>query len=362
MRAALTALVERTWAGATPGARALRAALAPAAAAYGSAVRVRNALYDAGWLPVTRVPARVVAVGNLTVGGTGKTPTALWLAERLAARGHVVGIVARGYGKTRPGVVVVGEAGTPLVGAAEGGDEAVMLAARFRGPVVTAERRAAAAALACARYGCDTLVLDDGFQHRALARDADLVLLAHPPEGQRLLPAGPLREPPSGLRRASAVLTVGGDGALPPRPVLGVDVPAFRGRLRATALVGTAGSAAPETSLDALRDRPVVAVAGIAHPERLPALLRAAGIAVAELVAFPDHHRYGPADLSRLRAAAARGTLVTTEKDLVKLVALGDVPALVALRVALEVEDGDRLVAHLASPRPAELDLRADCS
>jgi tetraacyldisaccharide 4'-kinase len=168
--------IERVWAPRTVSEHAVRALLVPASAAYGAAVWARNALYDAGWLGATRVGARVVSVGNLTVGGTGKSAAALWLAEALARRGRRVGIVARGYRKRRPGVVVVGVDGAPLVSAEDGGDEAVMLARRFHGPVLTGERRTDAAAEACARFGVDTIVLDDGFQHRALARDADLVL------------------------------------------------------------------------------------------------------------------------------------------------------------------------------------------
>ena len=140
-------------------------------------MRLRGALYDAGVFAAARVPARVVSVGNLTVGGTGKTPAALWLAGALQRRGRRVAIVARGYRKRRPGVVVVGVDGRPLVSPEEGGDEAVMLARRFAGPVLTGERRVEAARAACARFAVDTIVLDDGFQHRALARDADLVLL-----------------------------------------------------------------------------------------------------------------------------------------------------------------------------------------
>src|SRR5262249_2361780 len=155
---------ERAWAGDGMGARALRAGLVPASVAYGAAIALRNRLYDAGWLAATRVPARVVSVGNLVVGGTGKTPAALWVAQARAARGRRPAIVARGYRKQRPGVVLVGDGGRVLVAPEDGGDEAVMLARRFVGPVVTGERRADAAAFACARFGVDTVVLDDGFQ------------------------------------------------------------------------------------------------------------------------------------------------------------------------------------------------------
>jgi tetraacyldisaccharide 4'-kinase len=209
---------------------------------------VRNRLYDAGLLATRRVPARVISVGNLTVGGTGKTPTTLWLAERLHARGARVGIVARGYRKERPGVVVVGEAGRPLVAAREGGDEAVLLARRFAGPVVTGERRADAAALACARFGLDTIVLDDGFQHRALARDADLVLLAGDEATQWPLPAGPLREWASGLARADAFLAVDA------RTAETAGRPLFHAHLRPTALV--------RVERDAWVEEPLASLAG----------------------------------------------------------------------------------------------------
>ena len=349
-------LAQRAWTARTPGERALRAALVPAAVAYGAAAAVRNRLYDAGWLRARRVPARVVSVGNLTVGGTGKTPTVLWLAEHLAARGERTAIVARGYRKRRRGVVAVGEAGRPLVGPEDGGDEAVMLARRFRGPVVTGERRAEAAAFACARFAVDTIVLDDGFQHRALARDADLVLASGDALLAWLLPAGPLREPPRALGRACAVL------AVDELPAARRGVPLFRGTLRPTALVGVDGDGQwREESLDALRGRRVVAVAGIARPERFLATLGRAGAVVDEFLAFPDHHAYRADDAARIAAAAGERLVVATEKDLVKLARLRAPAALRALRVALEVEDGERLLDLLApASRSRGLDLRPD--
>src|SRR5439155_4026924 len=145
MTAGLERVAWHAWTGRTPAARALRGALVPAALAYGAVATLRNRLYGAGWLGAVRVPAHVVSVGNLAVGGSGKTPTALWLAERLAALWLRTGIVARGDRKRRLRVVIVGEKGRPLVGPEEGGDEAVLLARRFAGPVVSGERRAEAA-------------------------------------------------------------------------------------------------------------------------------------------------------------------------------------------------------------------------
>src|SRR6266705_3416487 len=271
------------WTGRTPSARALRAALAPAALAYGAVAALRNRLYDAGWLDAARVPAHVVSVGNLAVGGTGKTPTALWLAERLAARGLRTGIVARGYRKRRRGVVI-----------------------------------------------------DDGFQHRALVRDADLVLVSGETVGAWPLPAGPLREPLEGLARARALLALDGPAGAPrSRPL-------FRGRLVATALVQVVADRAwQEEPLAALRGTRVTAVAGVARPERFLATLAEAGARVERMLRFPDHHAYRAAGAARIAAAAGEGFVVTTEKDLVKL---GRIPGLRAVRVELEVDDAERLV------------------
>jgi tetraacyldisaccharide 4'-kinase len=338
----LATAVERAWRPRTTPERALQALLVPASLAYGAAVRVRNALYDAGWLGATRVPARVVSVGNLTVGGTGKTPAALWLAQVLVARGRRVAIVARGYRKRRTGVVVVGVDGTPLVSPDDGGDEAVMLARRFRGPVLTGERRADAACAACIRFGVDTVVLDDGFQHRGLARDADLVLLADDPAARRLLPAGSRREPLGSLRRARAVLVVG-DGD-PVWPALPPALPRFRGCLRPDAVVRAEGDTWSEESPAALAGTAVVAVAGVARPERFRATLERCGARVTRQLVFPDHHVYDAADVAAVVGAGRDGVLVTTEKDLVKLAGWPGLDGLRALRVVLEVHDGDRLI------------------
>ena len=351
MSTGLVALAERAWAGEGTAARALRAALVPAAMAYAGVTAVRNRLYDAGWLATARVPATVLSVGNIAVGGTGKTPATLWLAERLRARGRRVGIVARGYRKRRRGVVVVGTGGGPLVAAAEGGDEAVMLARRFPGPVITGERRAVAAAIACTRFGLDTVVLDDGFQHRALARDADLVLVSDATAEAWPLPAGPLREPRAALRRARALLLIDGWHA-PAAPV-----PVFRGQLRATALLRAGAGEWVEESLATLSGRVVVAVAGIARPERFVRTLERAGATVERLLRFPDHHAYDPGDAARIGAAAGGRLVVTTEKDLVKLAGLASLPPLAAVRVALEVADGDALVDLLLGV-PGKVELR----
>ena len=348
--------VEAAWTGDRARDRLLVGLLMPLAAGYRAGVAVRNALYDHGWLPSERVAATVVSVGNLSVGGTGKTPTALWLAHALRRRGRRVALVARGYGKGTPGVVVVGD-GQPLVDPAAGGDEAVLLAVRSGLPVVTGERRVDAARAAIARFGCDTIVLDDGFQHRALARDADLVVLPADGLAARLLPAGPLREPAGALRRARAALVLGRADA----SVARTPVPTFTGRIVPTALVvpDDVGGFATHDLAD-LPKRGVVAVAGVARPERFWRLLDDLGVQVVDRVRFPDHHPYAAGDLVRLRAVSGAHALVTTEKDLVKLARLPDAGAipLHAVRIDVEVDDGERLVEVLLAP--PEVALRRD--
>lgn len=329
------------WTSRAVPARALRGLLLPAAGVYGAVVTIRNVAWDRGWWQATRVPAHVVSVGNLTVGGTGKTPVALWIAEQLQARGRRVALVARGYRKRRPGVVVVSAGQGPLVSPDEGGDEAVMLAHRFAGPVITAERRAEAAAHACTHFGCDTIVLDDGFQHRALWRDVDVVLLAPDAAAAHLLPAGARREPWSALRRAHLVLVVG-EATVPPGAP-----PAVRIGTEPRALVTATPTGWVTEPLAALRGSPVVAVAGVAHPERFVASCEAVGARVVRTLVFPDHHAYDVGDLARIAAAGAQGRLVTTEKDLVKLAPAG-LPGLCALRIGLTVADPAAVLARVA--------------
>jgi tetraacyldisaccharide 4'-kinase len=305
----------------------------------------RNALYDAGLLPSRRVAARVVSVGNVTVGGTGKTPLTLWLASALRARGRRVAIVTRGYGRRSRGVVTVGDGGRAFLSARDGGDEAVLLARRFGGPVVAGADRVAAARYACATFASDLVVLDDGFQHRRLARDVDVVVLAADPRRQRLLPAGPRREHWRALARAAAALLV--DDAFDEaaaRDLLPGGALVGRLRTRATALVAPAAKGWTETSLTWLQGRRVVAVAGIARPQRFVDTLRALGATVAAVQTFPDHHPYTPDDIRRLMASAGADPLVTTEKDLVKLESFPALADLRAVRIEAEVEGGGALL------------------
>jgi tetraacyldisaccharide 4'-kinase len=282
--------------------------LYPASLLFRALVAVRRAAYSAGILPSRRVPVPVIIVGNITVGGTGKTPLALWLAEFLARQGRRPGIVSRGHQSAIGGPHPVAPDGDP----ARFGDEPVLLARRSGCPVwIGRDRVAAARALLEAHPACDTLISDDGLQHYRLQRDVELLVI----DGARrlgnrwMLPAGPLREPPSRLREADA-LVVNGEAAR-----FGDHEPALSMRLEGAtflSVLNPARSVGPEH----FRGHAVHAVAGIGHPPRFFAHLRSLGIDF-EAHAFEDHHAFTPHDLAFADAEA----ILMTEKDAVKCAA-----------------------------------------
>lgn len=337
------------------------AALAPAAWAYRGGLAVREAAYRLGLLSTTRLPCRVVSVGNLTVGGTGKTPLVEAIARELSARGRRVVILSRGYGRRRRhGVDLVSDGARLLLSARDAGDEAVLLGRRLPGvPVVVGPDRARAGAWALSRFAPDVLLLDDGFQHRRLAKDVEVVCLdALAPWGRGgLLPRGSLREPPAALARAHLIVLTGVEAAPDLSGVLG-DVRRWTGAARVAVAWREAeaaeelysGTASPPGTL---AGRSLLAFAGIAVPESFRATLAALGIVPRDFVAFPDHHAYDPADLlgleRRARAALAEG-LVTTEKDAVRLPGTGSMPVWV-LRIRLRLRDADAAWWATLDPR-----------
>lgn len=320
-------------------------ALRPLSGLFGVGVGARNLGYRVGLLRVRKAPMPIVSVGNLVVGGTGKTPFTLWLSRSLSERGMRVGILLRGYGGTSKGVAIVSRGAGPEVEASVAGDEAVMLAKSFTGPVVTAARRVDGASV-LAELGCEVVVLDDGFQHRAIERVFDIVLVDD--RTGPLLPAGPARERPGALRRADAVLLVSrGDATRPisvPPSAAGKRV--HRVRFEASALVESAGRLWKEVPLGSLAGRRVVAVVGVAKPDSFYDLLRGWDATIEDVFEFPDHHRYTRADWQSISRSGLHADLVvTTEKDLVKL---GEFPfatgKLVALRIVPCVERSEELI------------------
>jgi tetraacyldisaccharide 4'-kinase len=259
----------------------------------------------------------VVVVGNLSVGGTGKTPLVGWLAARLAERGLHPGVVTRGYGGTLRGERLV----TPEDDPAVVGDEAVLLARRLALPVAAGRNRAAAAQR-LVDFGCDVIVSDDGLQHTALGRDCEILVI----DGERgfgngrLLPAGPLREPITRLGNVDAVVVNGGgEGVAVPGVPPGAGPPAFRMRLEASRAVALAAGPASaslhgaERPLASFAGTSVHAVAGIGNPDRFFAMLRAQGMAVRGH-ALADHARIAAGDI----LFADAEPVLMTEKDAVK--------------------------------------------
>ncbi len=276
------------------GAQTLRTLMCPLSWAYGASVawKARHAM-------PYRARAKVICVGNLTVGGTGKTPVAIAIAQALLARGRKLAFVSRGYGGKQRGPLAV----NPYKDrAADVGDEPLLLA--LTAPTFIARDRAAAATMA--EQNADVIVMDDGHQNFSLEKDLSLVVV----DGEtgfgngRVLPAGPLREPVAqGLSRADAVIVLG-DGAPDLSKFSG---PVLRARLRASAIPQVNGK--------------VVAFAGIGRPEKFFASLRALGADIVDARAYPDHNAYTAAEIARLKARArdAGAALITTEKDYVRL-------------------------------------------
>lgn len=286
-------------------------ALAPLGLVYGSTLAGRRRLYRAGWLRPRAVPVPVVVVGNLTVGGTGKTPLVVAVCEALQELGWHPGVVSRGYGRSGHGLRVVSQGEGEVLPASEAGDEPALITRRLAIPVVVAADRVAAARRA-ADLGVDCVVADDGLQHLSLPQDlAILVVDADYGLGNgRCLPAGPLREPAGALEDAHA-LVMSGSGK-----VSGVQ-PDFRMEVIPEGLQGIRRSG-HRREPDWLAGRRVHAVAGTARPERFFATLRKLGARVTPHP-FPDHHVFRREDLDFPEA----GPLVATEKDAPKLAEIG---------------------------------------
>lgn len=272
--------------------------LAPLGAAYGVLGRLR-AVGVTPW----RAPVPVICVGNLTVGGTGKTPTVLALAARLQARGLSVATLSRGYGGRERGPLQVDP---ERHGAAAVGDEPLLLARVATAWIARDRKDGARAAIA---EGADVVLLDDGLQNPSLHKHFSFVVIdaAYGFGNGRVLPAGPLREPLSrGLARADAAVLIG-EGAAP--PALPPSLPVLRARL------------VPDAAAQALTGRRVAAFAGIGRPEKFAETLRGIGAEVVRFTAFADHHPYREDEVARLIDEAHRqqATPVTTEKDFVRL-------------------------------------------
>ncbi len=296
----------------------LRALLAIPAIAYGGIMWLRRRLYHAGFLPAQRVDACVISVGNLTVGGTGKTPVTLLLAEQLLLRGCRVAIISRGYKRQNAlrNVVTVSDGKKLLVDVQEAGDEPFLVANRLPDVrVIVGADRVKAAQAAVATGEIDTILLDDGFSHQRLARDFDFVLLdsRQVPAKQNMLPLGLLREPTSALTDAHLIGHTHASANKSPidygRPSVQIDfgIQGLR-RLHSNEVIQP----------DAFAIKQVIAVSGIARPAGFEATLQKMGFGINRHFAYPDHYAYRLEDVLDIRGFAPELPVLLTEKDAVK--------------------------------------------
>jgi tetraacyldisaccharide 4'-kinase len=340
--------IERLWYSSGAGSPLVEA-LAPVSAIYSCALALNLRV----WRRLAAcAPIPIISVGNLTVGGNGKTPFTLFLASLLRERGLRTAIVSRGYGRKRARAAIVSDGARMRMDAGEAGDEPAMMAKSFAGPIAVARRRIDAISRLMRRAPLDAAILDDGFQHLRLRRDLDLLLVSESRGfgNGRVLPAGPMREPLSAIARADAVILMAdGDaiGLAPAHRAALARRPLFRAAIAPSAMIRASGGEWIESPLD-LRGRRVSLVSGLAHPEGFRSMVRALGAEIVVAIDYPDHHDYGPGDWENIMAAARRADFVlTTEKDLVKLERFSPAGfSLYALRlkVTMDADDEARLI------------------
>lgn len=333
-------------------------ALAPLGGLYGAAMKARRVLYQTGRFRVHRLGAPVISVGNLTTGGTGKTPLVEWIANELAQKGRRVCILTRGYGRRKSGTrVVVSNGNEILVDADRAGDEPLLLAERLKGraAVICDADRVSAGHWAVENFMSDVFVLDDGFQHLSVARNLNLLTIdaTNPWGNRRLLPAGILREPPAELARADCIVITRADDPdqtgelLREISKLSSGCPVFRSRmtLRRLREVACRESSA---ATDEIQASSVAAFCAIGNPESFFSLVRRGGYDLRHTRAFRDHHRYAQADIDRVaRESITCGAqiLLTTAKDEVKLRSLEFALPCYAVDIAIEIENQEKLIA-----------------
>ena len=330
----LAALARTAWHDEGAAGAALRTALLPASALFRLGSRAHHRLYDGGVRAAARAPLPVISVGNLRVGGAGKTPLAAWVVDRLLERGRRPALLHGGYGSDEPALHRRWHPDVPV----------------FVGRARIESAREAAAA------GRDVAVLDDGFQHRRLARDLDIVLLAaeHGADRMHLLPRGPWREPLAALRRAGVVVVTRKTASREEADALVAKVRDIMERRAVHASIRPAGwrtlAGAPIAA-----PAEAVAVASIAEPASFHRTLESAGTALALRLDFPDHHEYSAADIEAIVRAAGARPIATTAKDAVKLGALEDRADVRVLEQEVVIEEGE---AELLERIDAALEMR----
>ena len=334
--------------------RAISLGLAPLGGLYGAVMRARRALYRSGQLRVHELGVPVISVGNLTTGGTGKTPLVEWIAHELAQTGRRVCILTRGYGRRSSGTrVIVSDGNEILSDANRSGDEPLLLAERLKGlaAVICDADRVSAAHWAVKNFKSDVFVLDDGFQHLRVARNLNILTIdaTNPWGNRRLLPAGILREPLAELTRAECIVVtraydVPNSTAELRREIASQsqDCPVFYSGMTLSGLRSIQGELGRSLIPAEIKTSPVAAFCGIGNPESFFALLRRGGYQLGHTQGFRDHHIYTQNDIDRVvRESATRGAqvLLTTAKDEVKLRSLKFELPCYAVDIAIGIEN-----------------------
>ena len=325
----------------------------PLAFLYRSGVQMRNLLFRLGWLKAVHLARPVISVGNLTVGGTGKTPTCLWLARELRQQGLRVGILSRGYRRREARTMVLLPEGDTIAAprnddGSQSGDEPLMMARLYQQTVGVSRDRGAAARELLNAAEIDVFILDDGYQHRWIKRDVDLLLLGAETSGW-VLPAGPFREPRGNLRRADFLLATAEQDAwkkiVPPKCPSAF----YRAALRPVALVGFSAGSMKEFPMTLLYRSKILTVTGIADPRGVYRLIHEWEGEIVHTLEYEDHHFYSTGDWQEInRLARSVDLIITTEKDILKLQRFPFAKdKLLALRVAMEVDDGAALVSAI---------------
>lgn len=312
-----------------------------AASVYSAVQRLRDSAYRLGMLKPVRAPVPVVSIGNIVMGGSGKTPFTMYLAQLLRERGYKPAIISRGYrGTYQEGyLVVAGDDSTaPTASPDQCGDEPFLMASRLPGiPVIVARKRILGVQASKMLFHCNVALLDDGFQHLPLHRALDIVLISGGED--HMFPLGNLREPISALRRAGVAVSTSGDSGVPPkvRPFLH-HVPLFRCTRRIVGLA--AGPSCPAVPPTLFSGKDVVLVSAIASPERFRSAADSLGWHVIRHFTFRDHHRLSDSELDQVRRAAKDLPIVVTEKDWVKLPPwFTERDQVRALRIGIQLED-----------------------
>ncbi len=312
---------------------------------YGGGVRTRSFFYSHGLLRIKTLPCPVISIGNITVGGTGKTPLVMALAKGLGDKGNPIAILSRGYKGTKTSEPIVSDGKTIFLSPEESGDEPFLMAKACQGiPVLIGKDRFVNGRIALQRFGVKGLLLDDGFQHLPLYRDINILLIdSRIGFGDHtLLPRGILREPLSHLRRAHLFLLTKVEDLETCQPLerkiheIHPSSPVFHSHYEPVSLVGPQEE---QEELYSLKGKKILALSGIANSNYFSSMLRKCGMKIVKEATFPDHHLYTTKDLSSIEEKSKRvDCIVTTAKDMVKLKKLNiDHLPIRALRIEVKI-------------------------